>query len=82
MNLAYYEMLKLLPRAQELLRFTCSRLVHNYKPVLVRIFLSQLPALSFPFAEVARQFMAFYRDARPAAYRVSANTPRSSPMAA
>jgi len=34
----------------------------SYKPVLVGIFIDKLPALEFPFEEVAEQFYAFYRD--------------------
>jgi hypothetical protein len=62
MDLDCYEMLMLPPRAQELMRFACSRMVHSYKPVLVRIFLDRLAALSFLFADVARDFVAFYGD--------------------
>lgn len=57
-----WEMLLLPPQAQELLRFACTRMVHSYKPVLVGIFLDRLPLLTFPFSDVARDFVAFYRD--------------------
>ena len=55
------ELLWLPPRAQELVRFACTRMVHSYKPVLMGIFLEYLPQLEFPFSEVAERFTAFYR---------------------
>lgn len=48
--------------AQDLMRFTCTRMVHSYKPVLVGIFLDQLPRLRFPFETVAERFLAYYRE--------------------
>jgi hypothetical protein len=55
--------LALLPEeARGLCRFACTRMVHSYKPVLMKIFLRRLPELVFPFAEVAEEFVGFYED--------------------
>ncbi len=47
--------------AQRLIRFACTRMVHSYKPVLVGIFLDELPRLCMPMSAVADSFLAFYR---------------------
>jgi len=48
--------------ARPLMRFVCTRMVHSYKPVLAQIFLRRLPQLSFPFSEIAAEFVDFYRE--------------------
>ena len=55
-------LMRLPEEAQPLMRFVCTRMVHSYKPVLTRIFLRRLPRLTFPFSEVAEEFVAFYRE--------------------
>lgn len=48
--------------AQRLVRFACTRMVHSYKPVLVGIFLDELPNLCLPMRVVAQRFADYYRE--------------------
>lgn len=48
--------------AQRLVRFACTRMVHSYKPVLMGIFLDQLPNLRLPMRVVAQRFADYYRE--------------------
>lgn len=47
--------------SQRLLRFTCTHMVHSYKPVLTGILLKRLPSLRVPVSEVQDEFVAFYQ---------------------
>ncbi|MGD9495032.1 MAG: hypothetical protein AB7Y46_01855 [Armatimonadota bacterium] len=48
--------------AQRLVRFACTRMVHSYKPVLMGIFLDELPNLRLPMRVVAQRFADYYRE--------------------
>lgn len=47
---------------RELVRWSCTRMSHSYKPVLMSILAQQVPSLEPPLSLVKERFVAFYED--------------------